>query len=257
MKKLYFLTALFLCVCFLLSCERNTAFPVAAASEVENAETNAARSPTEKSAPAPDLVSADEVRLDVENILQMTDLPNGCEIVSLAIVLQYMFETEIDPVWLSDHYLPKGTPGQADPEYTYVGDPKDYGFGCYVPCLQKAATRYLVDSGIRDYAAKNISGSSMKELESWVAEGSPVIMWATVDMEPSAVAQEWTIWGETVRWYSGSHCVVLSGYTEDTSIICDPLRGVVEYDRQDVIDAYELIGERAMVLYRPERKYSS
>ena len=252
MKKLFFSTALLLCAFLLLSCE-NTAIPANAAimSEVGNADTDTALPQNEEPVPEPVSGSTDEVRLDVENILQMPDLPNGCEIVSLAIVLQYVFDTEIDPVWLSDHYLPKGAPGQADPEYTYVGDPKGYGFGCYVPCLQMAAIRYLVDAGIRDYTAKDISGSSMGELETWVAEGTPVIMWATVNMEPSVVAQEWTFWGQTVRWYSGSHCVVLSGYTEDTSIICDPLRGVIEYDRQDVIKAYKLVGERAMVLYQP------
>lgn len=254
MKKIFFSAALFFCALLLLSC-KETALPADAIvmAETEDTDTDASTSSPQteeavsKTAPA----STDEVWLDVENILQMPQLPNGCEIVSLAIVLQYMFETEIDPVWLSDNYLPKGTPGQADPEYTYVGDPKGYGFGCYVPCLQMAAIRYLVDTGIRDYTAKDISGSSMGELEEWVAEGTPVIMWATVNMEPTVVAQEWTIWGQTVRWYSGSHCVVLSGYTEDTSIICDPLRGVIEYDRQDVIEAYRLVGERAMVLYQP------
>lgn len=250
MKKILFPTALLLCTVFFSSC-KDTAIPVTAT--VVSGTTNAETTFPETSEAVSETASAstNSVRLDVENILQMPQLPNGCEIVSLAIVLQYMFETEVDPVWLSDNYLSKGAPGQADPEYTYVGDPKGYGFGCYVPCLQMAAIQYLVNAGIRDYTAIDISGSSMGELETWVEEGTPVIMWATVDMEPTVVAQEWTIWGETVRWYSGSHCVVLSGYTEDTSIICDPLCGVIEYDRQDVIEAYELVGERAMVLYQP------
>ncbi len=132
-----------------------------------------------------------------------------------------------------------------------MGDSKGEGFGCYVPCLQVTAGLYMYDAGYLDYAAKNLTGSTMEELEAWVAGGTPVILWATADMEPSVVAREWEVDGHTVRWFSGSHCVVLSGYTEDTSIICDPLEGVIEYDRQDVINAYELLGRRAMVLYQP------
>lgn len=249
MKKSLFAAATLLCTMFFVSC-KDPVLPAAAVvmpdtvTEPVSIQTTEAMAETES-------VFTDEVRLDVENILQMPDLPNGCEIVSLAIVLQYIFDIEIDPVWLSDNYLPQGPLGQVNPEYTYAGDPKGYGFGCYVPCLQVTASRYLLDTGMEAYTAKNISGSSMEELETWVAEGYPVILWATLNMEPSVIAQEWDFYGTTVCWYSGSHCVVLSGYTEDTSIICDPLRGVIAYDRQDVIEAYELVGERAMVLYEP------
>ncbi len=199
----------------------------------------------------PQFPPPDEALLEVENILQLPYLPNGCEVVSLAIALQYHFGIEIDPVWLSDTYMPQGPLGQVNPEHTYAGDPKGNGFGCYVPCLQVTAGLYLQEAGYRSYAAKNLTGSSMEELEAWVAGGTPVILWATIDMEPSVVAREWEFDGHTVCWNSGSHCVVLSGYTQDTSIICDPLEGVVEYDRQDVIDAYDLVGQRAMALYQP------
>lgn len=252
MKKILAFATLLVSATLLTGC-KEAAVPAAAA--------ELSRSASEETVPAETTgetvqerssVLPDAVRLDVENILQMPELPNGCEVVSLAIVLQYTFDLQIDPVWLSDTYMPKGLPGRADPEYTYVGDPKGNGFGCYVPCLEMTAIRYLADAGVRDYTAKDISGSSMRELKEWVAGGCPVILWATIDMEPSIVAQEWTIWGETVCWYSGSHCVVLSGYTEDTCIICDPLRGVVEYDLQDVLQAYELVGRRAMVLHQPQ-----
>ncbi len=261
MKKSVIRAAVVLfCSLFLVSCAYHDALPkaaedaaaaFAAAEETEKWEEKGETETTKAPVRAPVYPPLEQAQLEVENILQLPHLPNGCEVVSLAIVLQYHFNIDMDPVWLSDNYLPKGPFDQVNPESTYVGDPKGEGFGCYVPCLQVTAGLYMHEAGYLDYAANNLTGSSMEELEAWVAGGTPVILWATVDMEPSVVAREWKVDGYTVRWFSGSHCVVLSGYTEDKSIICDPLKGVVEYDRQDVIDAYELVGRRAMVLYQP------
>lgn len=252
-KRLLQIAALLLCAGFLSACEDSDSALSAVTVCMKDTDTQPPVSESDETVPetVPETAPAfpDEMYLDVENILQLPALPNGCEIVSLAIVLQYLLDTEIDPVWLCDHYLKQGPLGQVNPEFMYAGDPKGYGFGCYVPCLQMSACKYLLDADADEIIVKNISGSTIEDLEAWVARGWPVIFWATLNMEPSVVAQKWSFEGKEVSWYSGSHCVVLSGYTPDTSIVCDPLRGVVEYDRQDVIKAYELVGQRAMVLY--------
>lgn len=43
--------------------------------------------------------------------------------------------------------------------------------------------------------------------------------------------------------------MVLIGYTEDTYIMADPLRGIYEYDKETVEDRYRRMGSQAIVIY--------
>lgn len=63
------------------------------------------------------------MQLNVENILQTPELPNGCEITSAAIVLNYL-GFDIDKVTLAENYLPMHIPyWEADPEVEFMGSP--------------------------------------------------------------------------------------------------------------------------------------
>lgn len=67
----------------------------------------------------------DTVQLNVENILQNPELPNGCEITSAAIVLNYL-GFDIDKVTLAENCLPMHIPyWEADPEVEFMGSPAD------------------------------------------------------------------------------------------------------------------------------------
>ncbi len=64
------------------------------------------------------------VQLDVENILQNPELPNGCEITSAAIVLNYL-GFDIDKVTLAENYLPMHIPyWEAGPRSRIHGQPR-------------------------------------------------------------------------------------------------------------------------------------
>ncbi|MDD6095409.1 MAG: C39 family peptidase, partial [Clostridia bacterium] len=177
--------------------------------------------------------------LDVENILQNPELPNGCEIVSLAIVLNYL-GFQVDPVELSDKYLPKGVFWYDTPYEKYIGDPKtENGTGCYAPCIVNAANDFLkdMDSTLR---CKDVSGSTMEELQAYVDAGIPVIIWGTVfmDCDPT-VCYSYPHETGLVTWYTHSHCLVMIGHSGSTYIFADPLCGIMDYDKEDVQTSYE------------------
>ena len=77
----------------------------------------------------------------------------------------------------------------------------------------------------------------------------PVLVWETMWMAKPHEAAEWTVDGEKITWLSHEHAMVLIGYTEDTYIMADPLRGIYEYDKETVEDRYRRMGSQAIVIY--------
>ncbi len=193
----------------------------------------------------------DRFMLDVKNILQNPELPNGCEIVSLAIVLNHL-GFEVDPVKLSDEYLPKGQYWYDSPYEKYIGDPKGNGTGCYAKCLTETANKFLKDKG-SNLVCCDVSGMSLGELEAYVDKGIPVIIWGTVfmDCDPKVSYSYW-YGNEVVTWYSHSHCLVMIGHSAYTYIFADPLCGITNYDRADVLKSYEQIFTQACIIREPD-----
>ena len=188
------------------------------------------------------------VQLDVKNIMQYPALPNGCEVTSLAIVLNYL-GYEVDPVWLCDNHLPIEDFVYGDPWKTYVGNPKNEGLGCYAPAIVQAGNSYLesVDS---EYRVKNVSGGAMGDYEGYIDRGVPVILWGTMYMncDPEVYWRR-NYDGREVVWHASSHCLVLIGYTSETYIFCDPMRsGIVEYSRESVEKSSEINFRQACVI---------
>lgn len=74
-------------------------------------------------------------------------------------------------------------------------------------------------------------------------------MWGTVDMNAnSSVCWEATINGKYVKWHKYSHCLVLIGYTDNTYIFCDPLRGTVEYTKSSVEASFLINYKQACII---------
>ena len=164
------------------------------------------------------------VSINCENIMQeYIGLPFGCEVVSLAIVLDYL-GYEIDPTTLFKEYMPSGRWGKVNPYYAYVGNPWDRtGYGCYAPCVVTTANDYLTDENSAR-KAHNISSSSIYDILGYIWSGYPVIIWGTLGMVPdSYILESWKFDGEVVNWYRHSHCVVICGVQDDNFIICDPM----------------------------------
>lgn len=193
-----------------------------------------------------------ETILEVENISQNPELPNGCEITSAAIVLRYL-GFDIDKVTLAENYLPMHIPyWEADPEVEFMGNPADaLSFYCLPGAIVTAVNDYLADVG-SDYVAIDISGASVEELYQWVAKGSPVLIWTTLAFSDPVF--NYTFQLPDGNWpYGNSHCLVLTGYDEENCYLADPLQLVEEFDRNLFAYRYEERGQYAVVITKEDQ----
>lgn len=186
-------------------------------------------------------------RLDVENIDQNPELPNGCEITSAAIALNYL-GFSVDKVTLAEEYLPTCVPyWEADPEVEFMGNPQDeLAFYCLPGAIVTAVNSYLADVG-SDYVAKDISGAPVEELYQWIANGTPVLVWTTRAFTDPLYNDTFQL--PDGSWpYSNSHCLVLTGYDIDTCYLADPMLEVESVDRETFADVYTERGQYALVI---------
>ncbi len=197
-------------------------------------------------------------RLSVNCIMQRPELPTGCEVTSLTMLLNY-YGIYADKVDLSRNYLPKtqfyeadGVLYGADFRTSFAGDPEsEYSYGCYAPCIVTAANSYLSAVGA-GAAAYDISGTSLESLFDYIDGGSPVLIWITSDgLAATSPTDVWTTpGGYTVQWLRNEHCVVLTGYDlgSGTVNVSDPLYGNTSYDMALLETRYRELGSQCVII---------
>lgn len=194
------------------------------------------------------------ILLGVNNILQNPELPTGCEITSLAIVINYLNpEIECDKLDLADNFLEKGTVGQTNPDNAFIGNPRDrrYSFGANAPVLVNAAQKYYATINV-SRKIENITGTEAEDLMPYIVSGHPIMVWATMDMAESRISTQWMVGDELVQWHSNFHCLVLMGFDMEKQVyyFADPLKeGITEYGMDIFKDRYDTIGKQAIVIY--------
>lgn len=174
------------------------------------------------------------VKLEVPLINQQPELPVGCEPVSAAAVLQYLgFDTDqfdfIDNylVWDDNFYYDENKESHGpDPRKVFAGNPYEWGYGCSAEVLAEAMNRYFSENA-PEYTAYAIDQQiNSADIEKFIDEGVPLIVWATIDMKPFNYRKpsEWIIdeTGEVYCWYSNSHTLVLCGYDNHCYHFMDP-----------------------------------
>lgn len=197
--------------------------------------------------------------IDVQNILQNPELPTGCEVTSLTILLNHLGYSA-DKVTMARNYLPKqsfywenGIYYGADFRTTFAGNPEsEYSYGCYAPCIVTTANGYFSENGF-DAAACNITGADFDSLlEDYIDNDKPVLIWITSSNlhEPYYTSIWTTPDGEEVQWLAYEHCVVLTGYDKDNQLIyvSDPLSGNISYDYSTIRQRYNEMGQQAVYI---------
>lgn len=187
---------------------------------------------------------------DFECILQDPELPTGCEVVSLCIVLNHI-GFDVDKCDLSDNYLTKIPVGSGTPYEGFLGNPrnkKDYG--CYHTVIVDCANKYFDENGDKTYTVYDITGSELDDLLNEVYNSNPVIVWASIDMREMYYSKTWNIDGEKFTWKSPNHCMVLYGYDlyNREVYIADPMRGNTIYDIDTFYDRYQSNYSQAIVI---------
>lgn len=192
-----------------------------------------------------------KIQLETESILQEPELPTGCEVTALTMALHYCGYS-VSKEKLADRYLEKAQPGTVSYRTAFWGDPrKEDSFGCYAPVITKAANQFLAKKK-SPCMAYNLTGTSFDDLLKEIRMGYPVIVWGCMYINGEIVfSYGWEIQGETVTWPSNEHCMLLIGFDMDTNsvIVCDPLAGVVSYDKSAFQHHYETLEQQAIVIY--------
>lgn len=186
--------------------------------------------------------------LPVKTIYQKPELPNGCEITSATIVLNYL-GFNVSKVTMADTYLPKQYPYyNVDPNVAYMGNPHTgQGWYCLPGPIVTAVNSYLSSVGDTKYIAKDITGVSVDGLKDYIKKGHPIVFWATVGFSSPRRSYSFTLPNGEYP-YTGLHCLVLKGYDEESMYIADPLgiTSTVSVDR--FASVFQGMGSRAVMI---------
>ncbi|WP_044974776.1 C39 family peptidase [Ruminococcus sp. HUN007] len=152
-----------------------------------------------------------------ELLWQMPELPTGCEVTSLTMVLNHL-GLDADKVDVARNYLIKEDVRCDEDEHyfgpdfrnTFAGDPEgDSSYGCMAPCIVRTAQRFIDDCG-GAFSPVNLSGAEFDDLLDYVEHDVPVIIWSTMELVEPEYKSRWrTPEGKVVIWPSNEHCVVL------------------------------------------------
>lgn len=190
---------------------------------------------------------------------QLPELPTGCEITALTMVLNY-YGYDVDKETMAGDYLPTlwddiyydeetDTLYGGDLENYFVGDPfSEEGYICGTSAIVTAANTYLEEAG-SSMRAVDYSGASPETLYKLVKKGTPVVVWVTIEMEPPEEAEGWyTREGDYMEWYTNAHAAVLIGYTDKKVILADPLEGKYQVSKKKFEKIFEARNRRCVVL---------
>lgn len=188
--------------------------------------------------------------IEFECIRQLPELPTGCEITALTMVLNYYGYKE-DKVFMAKNYLPIAEPYTKNFTEAFFGYPwSEYGWGCYSPVIVNTANRYLQENE-SPYYVKDVSGEEFEELLYYVQDNIPVMIWTTIGLKDNATKTEIILAsGEHINWTAPEHCVVLIGYDKEDGkvLLADPLDGIIWRDMNFVKRHYDILEKQAVII---------
>lgn len=188
--------------------------------------------------------------IDVDIIFQNPELPTGCEITSLAMLLNYL-GFRVSKTELASGYLNKNYNGDVGFDQAFIGTPEsDGGYGCFAPVIRDSANKYLAAEA-EGYLASDITGTDFEELYEYIGRGMPVVAWCSMGL--INVYRRFAFYDRNkneVYWYDNEHCVLLVGYDREAGTVtaADPLAGRVVYSAARFEQIYNELGKQAVIV---------
>lgn len=201
------------------------------------------------------LLTSDEkkVILDVPIIEQKPELKFGCEVTSLAMVLQYT-GIKVDKMELA-RQVPKDNDPVAknstgdiihwgNPNHGFVGDitGKAMGYAVYAKPLEKLMNHYLPNRTV------NLTDKPFDALLRQVQNQLPVVVWTTGDFKSPDRWESWNHGSEKIKTPLDLHVVVLTGFDSNHVYINDPLTGEKnqKVNKPSFIHSWTALGKQAL-----------
>lgn len=168
-------------------------------------------------------------QIEVPVIGQYPQLPRGCEVTSLAMLLNYA-GVDVDKMELAANIKKDSTPYQKANDHVYFGNPNqgfvgdmynlaNPGYGVYHEPIADLAKTYLKDK-VHDF-----SGFSFSQILYYINTGQPVwvITNATFEKLDTNAFQTWDTDEGPVTITMREHSVLITGYDQDYIYFNDPL----------------------------------
>ncbi|HDR4420650.1 TPA: S-layer homology domain-containing protein [Bacillus cereus] len=197
-------------------------------------------------------VNRSQVILNVPSLYQFPELHNGCEVVSLQMLVEHQigrslnkvafaFEMPFDQTKLRNYKTSSQIWG--DPDVGFVGDVTGNtpGYSINPEPLKKLLDKYA--------RGTNLTGNDLSVLEDYVRNGKPVVTWVTVALNnPRAITTWKTPGGKTIYGRMNTHAVVLTGVDENYVYYNDPFYGTknVKVSKSRFASIYNQMGKKAL-----------
>lgn len=180
---------------------------------------------------------------------QFPEYPTGCESVALYLLLNfYEVNVSVEDIVsnLKKGPLPYKNNGQVlggNPEIEFIGNPKTkYSYGVYNKPIAEVANQY------KNGVISKI-GLDFSEVLNLVESNHPVMVWTTINLSKPFISTTWIDYktGDTIKWISGEHAVVIFDIEDDQVIISDPYTGTIrKLDKKLFESRYNYLGKRAI-----------
>ncbi|HLU21580.1 C39 family peptidase [Lederbergia graminis] len=174
----------------------------------------------------------DKVLIDAPLVNQLPELPRGCEVTSLSMLLASA-GVEVDKMKLAEEVIKDPTPRTfvngkihfGNPYNGFVGNMytfKEPGLGVYHGPIMKLAENYLPGRMI------DLTGKTFDELRIPLSDGRPV--WVIINAQyrelEDSYFQTWHTPDGEIKITMKEHSVLVTGYDDKYVYFNDPLTGV-------------------------------
>ncbi|QIW18393.1 C39 family peptidase [Bacillus thuringiensis] len=188
---------------------------------------------------------------NVPFIKQLPELPRGCEVTSLAMLLQYK-GIQVDKMQLASeiHRVPFEQNGlRGNPYEGFVGNiytKAEPGYGVYNPPIFNLAEKYAPEKVV------NLTGRDVQDMYKVVSSGSPVWVIINTTFKPLAESsfETWNTRSGEVKITYYEHSVVIVGYDQNFVYVNDPLKNNPRFavPRAEFEKAWEQMGKQAITI---------
>lgn len=204
----------------------------------------------------------DKLKREVPLILQNPEYPNGCEIASAVMLLNY-YGIEVSMSDLIEKYLMKenvyekeGKRYGPNPALYYAGNPKDSkrGWGCFEPVVANTIQNFF-----KDYRQLNpnmeitfIQNELKLPLSAYPTDTYPMMIWTTMNYEQVKEVYEWFSFDKknTYTYPKNAHVVVITGQDDLYYYINDPLKEEknIPVEKEKLEKSFDSLGRQMLAI---------
>jgi len=198
---------------------------------------------------------------EVITIRQYPELPRGCEVTSLSILLDYHMEVGPGKIELADkinqssmeYKIVDGVIHFADMHTEFAGSMSDVsqpGLGVYINPVTNLATDYIRGDGVVK-GPFNLSGMSFEQMLTFVSEDYPVLVIIPNRYKPvpDYAVEVWSTPSGYMEVTYQEHSVVVMGFDDNYIYYSDPSKGRIDQKpKDDFKAAWESMGNQGMII---------